>query len=356
LVTLFVAALCALQQVHVQATVDRDQVDLGETVLLTITVEATSNEPVEILNPSLVGLELLGATDQSDVSISEGLATRILTRVLRLRATSAGTASIGRTVAYVGETAAEANPVEIVVEAVDYPGAETLAPHVRAMVERHVPPQLSADEVYVEVLTSTDSVVLGEQLDLAVVAWFPQHVRAQLRTPPTLQPPELQGAWTYTQGVPHAVDLRRSVRNALYHVYVHSVVVFPLTPGTLNIGPATVSYSLPMSYSFLSREVRHEPRSDSVSVFVAAQPLETRPASFDGAASSGLQLTLQAEPLELPVGDAAVVTAVLSGEGNVALWPEPKIRWPSGVRAYPEGIDVNLAPDAERVTGSKTFR
>ena len=356
MVTLFVALLCALQQVQVEATVDRERVDVGESVLLTITVEATSSEPVQILNPSLVGLELLGTTDQSDVSIREGVATRILTRVLRLRATSAGTARVGATTVYVGESVAEANPVEIVVNAVDDPGAETLAPHVRELVERHIPPQMGADEVYVEVLTSTDSVVLGEQLDLAVVAWFPQHIRAQLRTPPTLRPPELQGAWTYSQGVPHAVDMRRRIRNSLYHVYVHAVVVFPLTPGTLNIGPATVSYSLPMSYSFLSREVRHEPQSDTVSVFVAEQPLEARPSIFDGAAGTGLRLTVHAAPIEISLGDATVVTAVLQGEGNIALWPEPKIRWPGGARAYPEGIDVDIIPDADRVTGSKTFR
>ena len=354
--TLLFAALLSLQQVQVVAVVGRDRVALGEDVVLTITVEATSNDPVQIKNPSLSGLELLGTTDRSDVSIRDGVATRILTRTLRLRATSAGTARIGATVVHLGESVAQANPIELLVVADEDAGAESLAPHIRALVERHRPPQLSADEVYVEVLTSTDSIVLGEQLDLAVAAWFPQQIRAQLRTPPTLQPPELQGAWTYSRGVPHAVDMRRRIRDTWYHVYVHSVVVFPLTPGTLDIGPATVSYSLPMSFSFLSREVRHEPQSDSVHVYVGEQPVEARPSSFDGAAGSGLQLALSATPSELSVGDAAVVTVVLRGEGNVALWPEPRIHWPDGVRVYPERVDVELVPDAERITGGKTFR
>ena len=341
---------------QVVATVDRSRVEVGEDVLLTITVEVASNDPVQVLNPSIIGLELLGTTDQSDVSIREGVATRILTRRLRLRATSAGTARIGATQVQLGDSFVSAAPLEIMVEATDDASEATLAPHIRGMVERHVPPRLSADQVLVEVLTSADSIVLGEQLDLVVVAWFPEQVRAQLRTPPTLQPPELQGAWTYSQGVPHAVDMRRRIRNDWYHVYVHSVVVFPLTPGFLDIGPATVSYSLPMSYSFLSREVRHEPQSDSVRIFVGDQPRESRPPSFGGAASSGLQLALRITPSELAAGDAALVTAVLIGEGNVALWPEPDIRWPEGVRVYPEGIDVELAPDTERITGSKTFR
>jgi hypothetical protein len=356
LVAFLLSVLLTLQQMTVVATVDRTRVEVGEDVLLTITVEVASNDPVQVMNPSIVGLELLGTTDQSDVSIREGVATRILTRRIRLRATSAGIARIGATQAHLGNLVAQADPVELVIEANENADGESLAPHIRDLVERHEPPRLSADEVYIEVLTSTDSVVLGEQLDLAVVAWFPEQVRAQLRTPPTLQPPELQGAWTYSQGVPHAVDMRRRLRNTSYHVYVHSVVVFPLTPGTLEIGPATVSYSLPMSYSFLSREVRHEPQSDSVQVFVGEQPVETRPSSFSGAAGSGIQLELHVTPPDLAVGDAAVLTAVLTGEGNVALWPEPAIRWPDAVRVYPEGIDVDLVPDAERITGTKTFR
>jgi tetratricopeptide (TPR) repeat protein len=356
LVNLVLVALIALQQVQVEAVIDRNRVMLGETVALTITVEATGNEPVQILNPSTIGLEILGTTDQSDVSIRDGVATRVLTRTLRLQAAAAGPARIGATTVRLGESIAQTGAIEVLVVADDDASAATLAPHIRQMVERHRPPSHSPDEVFVEVLTSTDSVVLGQQLDLAVIAWFPQQVRSQLRTPPTLQPPELQGAWTYSHGVPHAVDLRRDIGGTRYQVYVHSVVVFPLTPGNLQIGPATVSYSLPMSYSFLSREVRHEPQSDSTRVLVAKQPEEGRPLFFEGAAGSRLEFTLQADPSELTVGGASVVTATLRGEGNVALWPEPRIRWPEGLRAYPEGVEVSLVPDSERIAGSKEFR
>ena len=354
--TALLLTLLAFQQIQIEAVVDRDRVMLGTTVVLTITVEATGNEPVQILNPSTVGLEILGSTDQSDVSIRDGVATRIFTRKLRFRANAAGTARIGATTVRAGESVAQTEMIEVSVVADEEGDRATLPPHIRRMVERHEPARRPADEVFVEVLTSTSSVVLGEQLDVAVVAWFPQDIRSQLRTPPILQPPELQGAWTYSQGVPHAVDMRRVLGGTRYQVYVHPVVVFPLTPGYLEIGPATVSYSLPMSYSFLSREVRHEPQSESIQVRVAEQPVEGRPTLFEGAAGSGLTLAIDANPAQLVVGDASVVTATLQGEGNVALWPEPRIGWPDGVRAYPEGVEVDLQPDASRITGSKVFR
>jgi hypothetical protein len=356
LVTALLLTLIALQQVQVEAVIDRDRVRLGETVVLTITVEATGNEPVQILNPSALGLEILGSIDQSDVSIRDGIATRTITRELRLRANAAGTARIGATTVRAGESVAQTQMISVTVIADEEDSGARLAPHIRRMVERHQPAMRAADEVFVEVLTSTDSVVLGQQLDLAVVAWFPQQIRSLLRTPPTLQPPELQGAWTYSQGVPHAVDMRRVIGGTPYQVYVHPVVVFPLTPGDLEIGPATVSYSMPMSYSFLSREVRHQPQSDRTRIRVVEQPANGRPTFFEGAAGSRLELSIDADPVRVVVGGASVVTAILHGEGNVALWPEPRIGWPEGIRAYPEAVEVNLEPDAERITGSKTFR
>ena len=87
--TLLLACLVSLQQIQVDTRIDHDRVVLGGTVVLTITVEAAGNAPVQILNPSITGLELLGTSEQSNVSINEGVATRILTRTLRLRATSA---------------------------------------------------------------------------------------------------------------------------------------------------------------------------------------------------------------------------------------------------------------------------
>ncbi len=356
MVVAILTALLSLQQLQVDAALDRNRAEVGETLVLTITVEATASEAVRILNPSLTALELLAATDHSEVSIHEGVATRTLTRTLRLRASSAGVARIGATVVRAGGSIARADPIEVTVSANEEAEDETLSPRIRALVERHVPPELSDDEVLVKVLTSADSIILGEQLDLAVVAWFPQHIRARLRTPPTLQPPQLHGAWTYSQGVPHAVDMRWRVRNSVYQVYVHSVVAFPLRPGVLTIGPATVSYSLPMSYSFLSREIRHEPESDRVFVDVIQQPAANRPSSFNGASGSELELSVGAQETRLSLGDATVVTATLSGQGNVALWPEPTMLWPDAVRAYPEGINVELDPGTELISGTKSFR
>ncbi|UCD24692.1 MAG: BatD family protein, partial [Gemmatimonadota bacterium] len=141
-----------------------------------------------------------------------------------------------------------------------------------------------------------------------------------------------------------------------YDVYVHHQVVFPLTPGSFSISPATVSYSLPLTYSFLSREVQHEPQSEPRDLDVLPQPTSGRPIDFDGTSASNLELQFTTLDTTLAVGEAATVTALLSGKGNVALWPEPNIDWPEGTRVYPDAVEVDLESRDDGMWGTKTFR
>ncbi len=334
---------------------DRKQVLLGEEFVLTITVQATGTEPVQIIDPLLSGLVLRGTSDRSQVSISAGVSTRVRTRELRLSANRTGKASIGAVRARMGNAVVSTDPIEISVTAAGLLRQDVLNPHIRALVESHVPDSLPQDEAYVEIVTSADSVVLGEQIDLIVIAWFPREIRSRLRNPPLLDPPQLAGAWTYPGGDAGAVALGRQVGATWYDLYVHHQAVFPLTPGNFEVGPAKVSYSLPLTFSFLSRERRHEVQSDSVYIMVSPQPTASRPAQFEGAAGVNLEFSVEITPTELSVGEAGMVVATVSGRGNVSLWPEPKIKWPGGLRVYPENVAVDLGPGEGKITGTKRF-
>ncbi len=358
MVVLLLASLAVPQQqpLRVTATVDRSEVPIGVEAVLTITVHAMGNEPIQILDLPLDGFEIVSSSERTDVSVERSAFTRTTVREVLLAATRTGTATVGPVRVEQGELSAETDPIELVVTGGPTITPASVQPHILAFVERQPVPVLTADEVHVEILTTADTVVLGDQLDLIVLAWFPQEIRGRLRTPPTLQPPQLQGAWVYEQGAPAAVALSRQVRGRTYDIYLHHAVVFPLTSGTFNIGPATVSYSLPLTYSFLSREVRHEPQSDPVRVFVSPQPQTGRPTQFRGTAAAGLALTLDVMPRQLQVGSAGMVIATLTGRGNVSLWPEPELAWPEGIRVYPENVEVDVVRDDRGLGGTKRFR
>jgi hypothetical protein len=344
------------QPVRVTAAVDRDEVDVGGEVVLTITVYAAGNEPVQILDPPLNGLEVRSSSERSEVSVEGGEFARITTRDLRLAPTRNGIVTIGPVRAVQGTSTAETTPIQVTVVGVMGGASASILPHVLSFIEQQPPPRIAPDEVAVQILSTADTVVLGDQLDLVVLAWFPREIRTRLRTPPTLQPPQPQGAWVYEQGAPGAVALTRRVGGANFDVYAHHTVVFPLTAGEFEIGPATVSYSLPLTYSFLSREIRHEPQSEPIQIHVTPQPSAGRPAGFRGTAASDLEFTLDVEPMQLPLGSAGSVVATLSGRGNVSLWPEPSLTWPVGMRVYPENVEVEITPLDGYIAGAKRFR
>jgi SH3 domain-containing protein len=50
-----------------------------------------------------------------------------------------------------------------------------------------------------------------------------------------------------------------------------------------------------------------------------------------------------------------VVAATVAGVGNVALWPEPALRWPRTFRAYAGETAMRVEPRDGRIAGAKTF-
>lgn len=354
MVTLLLAVFLPLQQLGVSAELDRDDVLVGDEILLTITVEAGGAAPLEIFDPDLAGLELINRRDRTSVSMIAGVPTRLTTRQFTFRALRAGDATIGPVRVRQGDEMLETTSFRVTVTA--RAGSTTgLDPRIESLVRESPTPELATEEATLEVLAPTRPVLLGDQVDLVVVAWFPREVRGRLRNPPTIEPPGLRGTWTYDRPAPTGVVASRQVGGRWYDLFVLHQVVFPLTAGSLEIGAATVSYSLPVSSSFLSRELRHEIQSAARAITVRPRPSRRSAAGYRGAAARELRFRLDVPSGELPIGGGVHVQAELAGLGNVALWPEPELEWPVGLRAYPQEVNVALTTEGGLVGGTKVF-
>ncbi len=346
--------LLMFQQPQVVVQVDRDEVLVGTEVSVTIIVTASGTERVMIDDPELRGLELLDHRQQTRVSMTDGVPRRVTTRELTLRAVQAGTARIGAVRVRQGDLAAESLPIDVTVRAPDMAPTTALSALVEPLLRRGHP-DLPPDDVALTLLCSEEAVLVGEQLDLVAVAWFPRDLRVQLRNPPTLEAPEVRGAWVYPRPAPAGVALSRNVNGRWYDLYVLHETVFPLTAGALEIGPASVSFSVPVSGSFLSRELRREARSEPTSVTVGSLPAMRAGTAFVGAIGRNLEIALDVSSSSLRQGDAARVRIEVSGLGNVSLWPEPQVEWPVGVRAYQQEVVVNIAARDGLIGGSKAY-
>src|SRR3990172_9610878 len=92
-----------------------------------------------------------------------------------------------------GSRVVEAPAVNVTVAAVAVEPA-SLDPGVRRLLERLEPPA-TPDQVVVDLVPSREAVMLGDQVDLVSVAWFPREIRSRIRAVPVFEGPDVQGAW-----------------------------------------------------------------------------------------------------------------------------------------------------------------
>jgi len=357
-VTLALWMLVALQAVpppDVTARVDRTHVAAGEDLTLTIRARTRSAEPIGVVLPGLTGFTIVGSREVSEVTI-EGVGgpVRTTTRELQLRAGRPGTLVIGPVRVHQGNREVATDAVTVTVDSAAAVLGPAFSPSARRLVEAAREPARN-DRVALSVILPGDSVLVGQQLDVVAAAWFPRELRARLRQAPilTLQTPE--GVWSYPGAAPSEVALSRLVRGRWMDVFVAHQAVFPLAPGRIVIPPALVEYAVPATFSFFSREDRYSLRSDTVPVTVLAFPSRGGRTDDQRVAAQGLALDLGMDPASGRVGEPIALTATVSGVGNVALWPEPVIRWPPAFRAYAGETGMRLEPRDGRIAGTKIF-
>lgn len=229
-----------------------------------------------------------------------------------------------------------------------------LSPRALAMLDRFPPPRRG--EVTLTTQFSTSTAWVGEQVELVTAAWFPRELRDRLRRPPTLRAPTIGGLWSApTRGTP-MLAASRFVDGQIYDLFVAHQILFPLAAGTINSPPAVLSYAVPTSVSFFAPEERTELSSRSATLIVRPVPDDRRLALGNGPTARGLHLAWRAPPEGLRRETPARVELVITGAGNVTLWPEPQIDWPSSVRIYQEPAEQAVDRPNGLIAGEKRFR
>lgn len=352
---IYLLALTALQgqPPQLDASVDEDRVSVGEELTYTLRAVSHSPVPMQVTLAPLNGLEVVARSERTEVGFGAGpIRTTVLE--IRLRAVRPGHWQIGPARAVQGRDTVETQPVVVDVAANRAGIASALSPRLRRLLEQATPPPVGQPAV--DLLVSTDTVRVGEQVDVVTAAWFPRDLRLQLRRPPTLQPPVIDAVWSFPQTTPSGIAASRNIRGRWYDLFVSHQVVFPLVAGTVGIPRATLKYSTPVALQFFSQEERFALSSRADTLVVLPLPATGRPTDFAGAIGSGLTLDRHVSPSTASVGEGLAVELRLSGQGNTALWPNPEVTWPSDVRAYLERVDEQVSTTEGLVGGSKTFR
>ena len=356
-----VTALALLQGAEVTASVDRTHLTVGEELQLTVRARSRSADAVEILLPALNGFAVVGSRDMTEVAfggatgVGDG-SIRTTVRELRLRAQQPGALLIGPVRARQGPSVVSTDPILITVDSAPNRIGVSLSPFARALLETTpAPVSHRTDRVALSILVPSDTVYVGQQVDLIAAAWIPRELRERMRRLPVLTLATPEGVWAYPTAPPTGVALSRQVAGRWLDLFIAHQVVFPLAAGRLIIPPASVEYALPVTFSFFSREERYTLRSDSITVAVLPLP-QSAETPATNVVGQGLTLEVRLDPANTRSGEPVEAAVIVHGIGNVALWPEPTVRWPSGFRVYPAQTEVRVAPEAGRIAGSKIFR
>ncbi len=197
-----------------------------------------------------------------------------------------------------------------------------------------------------------DTVYMGQQATYQIGVFLNQEVRRRLRRNPEFIPPETRALLVYD--LPDArTPLVGTIDGRQYEVHVFQRAFFALSPGRYDVPPSRLTYSLPQSASFFSREDTHSLRSEALSLVVLPVPSAGRPSDWAGAVGEW-RARLRVDSASGQVGNPLVVTVRVEGRGNVMLIPRPRLSVEWGT-VVPADERVELDSALATLRGAKEF-
>lgn len=205
--------------------------------------------------------------------------------------------------------------------------------------------------VQVRALVVPETVYVGQQATYQVAAFFARSVRDRVRRPEFFAP-EMRGMLAY-ESPSDLPAYTVSSRGKSFEAFVYQRAIFPVAAGRFTIPSARLTYALPLTPSFFSRDESYEARSDSIVVVAIDPPAAGRPPEFQGAVGA-LTIAADLDTGQARVGDPLLLRVRVAGVGNVKLLPRPPLRVPWAT-VVPADERVTVATDRDTVRGAKEF-
>jgi hypothetical protein len=205
--------------------------------------------------------------------------------------------------------------------------------------------------VQVRALVLPETVYVGQQATYQVAAFFARAVRDRVRRPEFFAP-EMRGMLAY-ESPSDLPAYTVSSRGKSFEAFVYQRAIFPVAAGRFTIPSARLTYALPLTPSFFSRDESYEARSDSIVVVAIDPPAAGRPPDYQGAVGA-LSIAADLDSGRARVGDPLLLRVRVAGVGNVKLLPRPPLRVPWAT-VVPADERVTVNTDRDTVRGAKEF-
>ncbi len=332
----------AAQDIRFTATVDRNVVEVGEVVTLTLTVSGNTARIPKPTLPEIKQCKVLSRGSSRNFSFVNGKMQSSVSYTYSLVADEEGTFTIGACeIALKGKVYRTA-PIEISVVARREKGDEK----VRESVKKE-----GADDIFIETHVDKEKAFVGEQ----IVLTFTLYSAVRIMGNPQYIPPATADFWREDLGTEK--QYREIINGREYNVNELNYALFPLTAGKKSIGKAQLNVVVeevfrdPFDFG-ISSGTRKALSSKPITVQVSSLP--DAPDGFSGGVGN-FQIEERLEQDTVKQDEPLTVVTTVDGSGNIREVNIPEIDIP-GFRIYHSGSSVDIEESEGRLEGRKTFK
>lgn len=371
-VTLFFLLICIFfsqysraQDVQVLATVDRNEVGVGDSFTFKITV--TSDSSVSVESPRLgniQGLELINSwTGQQTQSIFSGGSFQVINAKefnFMFAASQAGKVTIPSAQVVVEGKSYSTEPIMIDVSAssagnqpptqVDpmFDHLDQMDQLFNQLLQRRFggnPGQPLQDDspvnpkeaFFIRAEADKSKAYVGEQV---TASWY-LYTRGQITDIDTLKYPTLRGFWKEELEMATRLDFEQAVINGIPYqrALLVSYALFPIKSGKAQIDSykAKCTVVTPGNFGF-GRPYQFTKSSRPLELQVIDVPTASRPSDFTGAVGS-FNIKAELDRTQVPAHQPVTWTIRVEGRGNAKLIDLPALNLPPNLELYDQTSD-----------------
>ena len=338
LILLLAAALPAWAGPKLEVSLDRGQISLGDSAVLSMSFEDCS--PSEMPNlPPIPNLEFGGQSSEQSVSWINGSMTSKKVFSLELHPTRAGTFTIPSIDVTVSGTHLKSRSITLKVLNGNVPQAGG-GP--------------GSDTAFVRIVVTNNVIYLGQVLPVELQCYCQDNV-ANIQLPQFSSDNFIVGDLPSPRQRPS----RFRVGNTIYNLFSFHTTATAIKNGTFALGPATWSlavYSGQRNFFGWSESHQATFTSDAPEIRVLPVPTNGAPPGFNGALGDFALAQYDAGPTTVGVGDPITLKIRIAGRGafdTVTLPTNNEAEWRE-FKTYPPTAKLDTS-DPMQIEGSKYF-
>ncbi|MEE9554521.1 MAG: BatD family protein [candidate division Zixibacteria bacterium] len=342
-----------LYAITVTASVDTDEVELGDPVNLSITITGTGVSLPEPKLPDLSDFDVYSAGKNTSFSLQGGRSTSIRELSYTLIPKKIGRLIIGPVVVNYKKTMVSTEPIKINVR----------KPGVIRKDSRNKTRSSSKStkkeqkEFFIEQVVNTKKPYVGQQVTLT----FRFYQAGNLRDQPTLEWPGFAGLTV--EDLPPIGRSRKYINNKLYQVTEIKRAIFPISSGEIVLEPTklrinTDNFGITDPFGFFNRGSRRNKSqlitTNPIRLNVRPLPQKGKPGNFTGAVGKYIIRAI-VDKDSVGVDEPISLKVILSGKGNIKSLSPVAVPEFTDFRVYESGKTESINQQGGKVSGTKTF-